>query len=1542
MFEILLMIIASLGHGLQVHAFTTPFTGTTESEISIICPASISVSTDPGANNALVSWGTPIIDGGLREGESLHASHKPRDRFDLGTTTVTYSVHRGLQMDDPVVAECTFDVTVKDTEKPKLNCPKNADYLTTLGDDLRVTWRKPVYSDNSGFAAVSSKHRSGGRFPIGLTTVEYIARDPFGNINTCSFNISVAEITVTCPGNITQVVNGVIGKTKVSWNLPGISPSAREAEVATRSIYNPRDEFSVGTNQVTYFFYQTNDNRFITDCIFYLNIIGVNISCPESKLLESDSHVNYTTVFWNEPVVTASHGDGEQELLWTNSTYKPGTTFYLGRTTVSYHVFAMDNKFVTKCSFDVSVEDLEMPSITCPSDITITFSADDEHPEITWNEPTSWDNSGFVTVTSTSEQEFSVGTTNVMYAATDPFGNMATCNFSVLLLEVSIECPLDIHKAIDNRLGSTIVSWEPPEAQGGDGYVHVIGSLSPSSEFVVGTTEVTYAVIDGENTTVTSCSFNVTIHGVTIICPDDLNTATDRASAFATVTWNAPEVIGGDDYVEVNVTEEFGQVFPIGSSSITYVVYDIKGIMVTDCSFNIHVFDNEKPTLICPENKTLLVQTNVIPSVVWELPEVSDNSGQAKIISASFDSGTTFPVGITEIGYTAEDAHGNNNSCSFFIAVEEVRLECPGNINVTTDEGSPVASNVQWTLPIVHGSSQHLEMVSNRQHGESFGIGSHTIIYTASDGLTFSTDCNFTVSVYDNEKPTLICPENKTLLVENNVIPSVIWELPRVSDNSGQAEIISASFDSGGTFPVGMTEVIYTAEDAHGNNNSCSFFISVKEVRLECPENLKATTDEGSSLASNVTWTLPIVYGTSQHLDMASDRQHGESFGIGSHTIIYFASDGLTFSTDCNFTVSVYDTELPIIQCPNDIKINIYSGNTSTTVLWESATSSDNSGKPVQLLSSHMSGDLFQIGLSEVTYVATDTSGNRAICNFNVVVSALCPSSVSLSDDFGNMSWPSAKVGTIAESYTRCPFNVNQPAGTRRCLADSNIGAIWEDPVFKDCNDTFVTEMVTEITTDITEEYSTINPEPVHSAHLYLYGRVSCYIAVFTLFLSVILLLAKREWRLQTHRQILFHYYASMLSLASLLLLVGHVNNLPFRCVIVKVLLHFFVLTTLSWSAVEAQYLYIAAVRMDDVQSKLFIIMGSIFAWLFPVAPVGIAVWLHPDEAQSDVTCVLTDSVVGYFTFILPSCVLFLHNITVYFLTTIQLCKTSSWYPLYRHACFRLLEAVCIFTLVFLTMLFVNLWMIKASMTFQLVFSVTGLSLGVIILTLSCQRLVRMPGRSQTYNLNKKRSVDTGDEFNVEVGLRRMIYLGHEDLETLSGSSTPRIVVEPAPDNANIEMKPTHRRKSSFGHILDDPRIDQEMDGCSTISSRKSLDLVLQDIRVESPETIGSPHRRTGSFILEKYRLHDLKDLDCETRSRAGSVDRVLREARLSNQDGNSISSRGSRGLSRKGSFQVLDNCNIGEVIGPNQNDDCRIEYSEHDSIDVCLMSSVL
>ena len=80
------------------------------------------------------------------------------------------------------------------------------------------------------------------------------------------------------------------------------------------------------------------------------------------------------------------------------------------------------------------------------------------------------------------------------------------------------------------------------------------------------------------------------------------------------------------------------------------------------------------------------------------------------------------------------------------------------------------------------------------------------------------------------------------------------------------------------------------------------------------------------------------------------------------------------------------DKEAPDLQCPEDISLQVFTGNTSVRVYWDEPMVSDNSEGVVHVTSFHKSGDLFQFGSTEVDYIASDESGNINGCKFTVTI----------------------------------------------------------------------------------------------------------------------------------------------------------------------------------------------------------------------------------------------------------------------------------------------------------------------------------------------------------------------------------------------------------------------------------------------------------------------------------------------------------------------------------------------------------------------------
>ena len=150
------------------------------------CPADITVSNDPGACSAVVTWTPPVSTA------PMVSTHLPGDSFPVGITTVTYT----STDDDGMVSICEFDVTVNDTELPVLTCAPATVNLDASGNAAIVAGDvlSGAPTDNCSVASVTLSISSFTCADLGDVTVTVTATDASGNMATCD-----AVVTVTDP-----------------------------------------------------------------------------------------------------------------------------------------------------------------------------------------------------------------------------------------------------------------------------------------------------------------------------------------------------------------------------------------------------------------------------------------------------------------------------------------------------------------------------------------------------------------------------------------------------------------------------------------------------------------------------------------------------------------------------------------------------------------------------------------------------------------------------------------------------------------------------------------------------------------------------------------------------------------------------------------------------------------------------------------------------------------------------------------------------------------------------------------------------------------------------------------------------------------------------------------------------------------------------------------------------------------------------------------------------------------------------------------------
>ncbi len=544
----------------------------------------------------------------------------------------------------------------------------------------------------------------------------------------------------------------------------------------------------------TYTWGETEDynvNIFIPPCI---------ITCPANITAPSDPGQCGAIV--NYPAPTTSGVCGP-----VTTTPASGSFFPRGTTTVT-----ATEPGGGICTFTITVNDVQPPTITCPANITVNNSPGQCGAFVSFPAPTTTDNCPGVVVTSVpaSGSLFPSGTTTVTSTATDAGGNTATCTFTVTVNDITpptITCPANITVGNDLNNCSAVVNYPLPTYSDNCGMPGPV-ALSQNTSNSVGPVIQIGCQAGGFNTansywraynlasynlagalTVNSVTFGietanangtgttqpVTVRlwtsagafpaGVRTLVGTQVVNVPDQTVSLFTATFSTPVTVPANAILVVELFTPDGRapvnnVFFVGSNNLgqsqpCYISAADCGVAspVTLASLgfpNMHIILNINGVVAGPNPLTLV-------------------SGLAP--------GSVFPLGTTTNTYRVTDVAGNTATCSFNVTVNDTQnptITCPGNITVTTPVGSCTA-NVTYAVTSTDncpGVTQALQ--AGLASGSAFPLGVNTVTWRATDAVGNTSTCSFTVTVLDGQLPVISAqPANRTVCAGTNATFSV-------------------------------------------------------------------------------------------------------------------------------------------------------------------------------------------------------------------------------------------------------------------------------------------------------------------------------------------------------------------------------------------------------------------------------------------------------------------------------------------------------------------------------------------------------------------------------------------------------------------------------------------------------------------------------------------------------------------------------------------------------------------------------------------------
>ncbi|MEZ4873970.1 MAG: HYR domain-containing protein [Flavobacteriaceae bacterium] len=702
-------------------------------------------------------------------------------------------------------------------------------------------------------------------------------------------------------------------------------------------------------------------------------------------------------------------GNGEIIISWTTqdltqtSGLPSGSVFPVGTTLNTFEVTDVHGN-TASCSFTVTVEDTEPPVANCSAPFSIQLDTNGM-ASITVNdiENGSTDNCGIAS-TSIDVSSFdcsNVGNNNVTLTVTDVNGNSSSCT-AIVTVEDN-EAPQTVCQNITVQLdtnGNATVT--AADVDGGSTDACGIASLAIDVDTFdcnnIGTNNVTLTVTD-VNGNSSQCTAVVTVEDT--VAPNALcQNITVSLDANGNASIVASDVDGGSSdacgIASTSIDVSSFDCSNVGTNNVTLTVTDVNGNS-SSCTAIVTVEDTVAPVALC---QNITVQLDASGTVTIDPALLDGGSIDACGIdlsgySVDIDTFDCSNVGNNNVVLTITDVNGNSSSCTAIVTVEDTvapNALCQ-NITVSLDANglaSIVASDVDG------GSSDACGIASNSIDISSFDcsdLGPNNVTLTVTDVNGNSSSCNAIVTVVDNTPPVIVCPADVSVNTDAGLCSAVVSFADAIAlDNCSASVAQTAGPSSGSAFPVGVSTIEFTATDAGGNTTLCSFTITVTDTTppvVAC-QDITIQLDEFGNAAITAADVDGGTFDPCGLDTLSIDIDTFDCSNVGANNVTLTATDIHGNSSSCTAIVTVEDLTAPVALCQN-ITVQLDASGTVTidpALLDGGSTDAcgiDPSGYSVDT----DTFDCSSIGDNNVTLTVTDVNGNTATCSAIVTVEDL-------------------------------------------------------------------------------------------------------------------------------------------------------------------------------------------------------------------------------------------------------------------------------------------------------------------------------------------------------------------------------------------------------------------------------------------------------------------------------------------------------------------------------------------------------------------------
>ena len=661
----------------------------------------------------------------------------------------------------------------------------------------------------------------------------------------------------------------------------------------------------------------------------------------------------------------------------------------------------------------VVADDITEPVVAAPASITV--SATGILTTVDLGTATATDNTDDnLTITNNAtSNEFEPGVHTILWTSTDSSGNTGTATQTITIVDdTDPQIVFTSGSSVSVLLNSGVYTYSGIACTDNtiDGQFDVTSRTGDEVDTsMVGVYNVIYTCTDNFGNSVSATQTVTVVMAVDAEPPvvtAPVDTSIEAIGEYTKVIAEANgTVIGSATGIGIGTAMDSmdGTLTPIliapsdglqvGTHTVTWNATDSSGNTGT-ATQNVIVVDTTPPVVTPPTNVTMEA-TGLLTTV--DIGTASATDLVDGVLTLTHDqSSSTFGLGTHIITWSATDGSGNTGTATQNVTITDntppvvtpptnVTMEATGLLT-TVDIGTASATDLVDSVLTL----------TRDQSSSTFGLGTHIITWSATDGSGNTGTATQNVTITDNTPPVVTPPTNVTMEA-TGLLTTV--DIGTASATDLVDSVLTLTRDqSSSTFGLGTHIITWSATDGSGNTGTATQNVTITD---NTPPVVKADKDATIAATAELTMitsgTTNSIIGTATAVGIvtAIDLVDGavtfthnatSGLGLGTHIIIWSATDSSGNTGNATQSVIVEDTTAPEITLIGDTELSLTVGD---DYIEQKATCVDLVDGTFSVLPFSGSVDTSTVGSYTLEYRCVDESDNESeVLTRTVTVSA--------------------------------------------------------------------------------------------------------------------------------------------------------------------------------------------------------------------------------------------------------------------------------------------------------------------------------------------------------------------------------------------------------------------------------------------------------------------------------------------------------------------------------------------------------------------------